>query len=156
MSSWEELKSYFYPDDGFLPEVSLSAYEDQEVVSIFNHLVEISDPSSLESELWHLPTAASVKLSCFPCAAETMLSGDAEAFHILLKQVKFNDVTLPDLGAFIFRDEITLDYRRGPEWTDKVITTFLSLIKTVMVTRPEIVVKHQECNEIFNKHLAGL
>lgn len=156
MSDLEELRTYFYPDDGFLPEVSLVGYNHQEIVGIFNRMVEISDPSSLESELWHLPTESNVKLSHFTCAAETMLNGEAEAFHMMLKKTKFDGVTLPDLGAFIFRDEITLDYRRGSEWTEKVIKAFLRLIKTVMVTSPEIIIHHQECKELFNKHLTRL
>jgi hypothetical protein len=153
MSDWLELKTYFDKDDGFLQEVSVEGYKPQEVVSIFNHLVSISSSSSLESELWYIPTESNVKLNQFPCAAEVMLKGEAEAFHMLLKELTFEGVTLPDLGAFIFKDEITLDYRRGSEWSDQVIRTFLTLISKVMIPRPEIVVKHQECEVLFEKHL---
>jgi len=63
-------------------------------------------------------------------------------------------VTLPDLGVFIFENEIILDYRRGSEWTDEVISTFFALISKVMTPRPEIAVKHQECEALFEKYLA--
>ncbi len=154
MSSWLELKTYFEPDDGFLPEISVEGYKPQEVVSIFNHLVSLSSPSSLESELWHIPTESNVKLNKFPCATEVMLKGEAESFHMLLKELEFEGVTLPYLGAFIFKDEITLDYRRGTEWTDQVVRTLLALISKVMTPRPEITVKHQECEALFAKHLS--
>ena len=154
MSSWLDLKAYFDPDDGFLPEVSLDGYRPQEIVSIFNHLVSISSLSSLESGLWHIPTESNVKLNQFPCAAEVMLKGKAESFHMLLKGLTFEGVTLPDLGAFIFKDGIILDYRRGSEWSDQVIRTFLTLISKVMTPRPEIVVRHQECEALFEKYLS--
>ena len=83
-----------------------------------------------------------------------MLKGEAESFHMLLKELKFEGVTLPDLGVFIFKDEITLDYRRGSEWTDQVMRAFLALISKVMTPRPEISVKHQECETLFAKHLS--
>jgi hypothetical protein len=153
MSSWLDLKTYFEPDDGFLPEVSVEGYKPEEIVGIFNHLVSLSSPSSLESELWHSPTESKVKLNQFLCAAEVMLKGEAESFHMLLKELKFEGVTLPDLGAFIFKDEITIDYRRGSEWTDQVIRTFLALISKVMTPRPGISVKHQECETLFAKYL---
>jgi len=156
MSDWQDLKTYFERDDGFLPEISVCGYKPQEIVSVFNHLVSLSSPSSLESELWHIPTESDVKINQFPCAAEVMLKGEAESFHMLLKELKFEGVTLPDLGAFIFKDEITLDYRRGSEWTDQVIRTFLVLISKVMTPRPEVVVKHQECEILFEKQLARL
>ena len=65
--------------------------------------------TTTKSELWHLPTESNVKLNQFPCAAEVMLKGEAESFHMLLKELRFEGVALPDLGAFIFKDEITLD-----------------------------------------------
>jgi len=154
MNSWQDLKTYFEQDDGFLQEVSLEGYSPQEIVSIFNYLVSLSSPSSLESELWHTLSESNVKLNQFPCAAEVMLEGEAEPFHMLLKELKFEGVTLPDLGAFISTDEIILDYRRGPEWTDQVIRTFLALISKVLKSRPEIATKHQECETLFEKHLA--
>ena len=153
MSSWIDLKTYFDLDDGFLPEVSVEGYNPAEIVSTFNQLVSISSPSSLESELWHIPTESNVKLSQFACAAEVMLRGEAETFHMLLKQPTFEGITLPDLGAFIFKNEIILDYRRGPEWTEQVVNAFLRLISKLMIPRQEIVVKHQECENLFKKHL---
>ena len=106
------------------------------------------------TQLWHIPSESNVKLGQFSCAAEVMLKGEAESFHMLLKEVAFEGVTLPDLGAFIFKDEITLDYRRGSEWSDQAIRTFLTFISKVVTPRPEIVVKHQECEALFTKHLA--
>ena len=154
MSGLIELKTYFDPDDGFLPEVSVAGYKPEEIVSIYERLVSISSPSSLESELWHIPSESNVKLSQFLCAAEVMLKGEAESFHMLLKELIFEGVILPDLGAFIFKDEITLDYRRGSEWPDQVIRLFTNLISKVMTPRSEIVVKHQECEALFKNYFS--
>lgn len=154
MSSLKELKTYFDTDDGYLPDVSVSGYDSKEVPQVFNRLINMSSPSSLESELWHLPTEANVKLSNFDCAAELVVRGEAEPFHMMLKKPMYLGVELPDLGAFIFQENITLDYRRGPEWSYRILATFLTFINTVMLLKPSITVEHEECANLFNKCLA--
>ena len=83
MSILSDLKEYFEIDDGYLPEIVFQGYMESEIIRVYNALTLISDRSSLDSVLWHLPTESEIKLSQFPCAATMIMSGEAEPFRML-------------------------------------------------------------------------
>ncbi len=153
MSILLELKTYFDKDDGFLPEIAFEGYRASEVASIYKNLYKLSDPSSLDSALWHIPSKSDMKLNQFLCAVKVMQNGDAEPFHMLFVKPTYEGIVLPNLGAYISSNEIILDYRRGVEWSEDKINILMKLINNVMRTRSDIVVKHQECEELLNLNL---
>ncbi|NNG42781.1 hypothetical protein HJP15_07590 [Pseudoalteromonas sp. NEC-BIFX-2020_002] len=153
MSILSDLKEYFEIDDGYLPEIAFQGYMESEIIRVYNALTLISDRSSLDSFLWHLPTESEIKLSQFPCAAEMIINGEAEPFRMLFVKMTYKGVSLPDLGAFFSNNELIFDYRRGPVWSEKELAVLLDLINCEIRVSPSIVVKHEECEELFNLNL---
>jgi hypothetical protein len=56
------------------------------------------------------------RVADYPDAAKLVAEGVAEPFHVLAPGLEFAGAVLPDLGVFVWPDELTLDYRMGSEW----------------------------------------
>jgi hypothetical protein len=82
-----------------------------------------------------------------PNAAALVAAGAAEAFHILVHSVRVGGVYLPDLGVFVLRGELALDYQPGPEWDASRFYALLDLVcmlkriapEATISTEPEVV-----------------
>ena len=61
-------------------------------------------------------------------AAALVVSGEAEAFHLVLGGLQSQAVTIPDLGVFVFPDQLALDYRVGPAWGPSEVEAFFRLL----------------------------
>ena len=65
-----------------------------------------------------------------------MISGDAEAFHLILQDPHVGAVALPELGIFVFPEEIALDYRPGPEWGVTEVAALVELLCELLRIAP--------------------
>jgi len=58
--------------------------------------------------------------------------GGAEPFHVLAPGLQFAGVVIPDLGVFVWPDEVTLDYRMGPEWGRRQLLALFELLRQLV------------------------
>ena len=65
-----------------------------------------------------------------------MAAEQAEPFHVLARGVSFGGTAIPDLGVFVWPDELTLDYFQGPEWNEPQVFALFELLRQLVVLSP--------------------
>lgn len=115
MDAWERLRWLFDTEDGALYDVRLSELDEAGVVAAFGFIRSRSaiTPDAL---FWQTQLERNERVADHPDAARLVIRGVAEPFHVLASGLTLAGVVLPDLGVFVWPDEVTLDYRMGPEW----------------------------------------
>ncbi|MES1950514.1 hypothetical protein S4A8_06633 [Salinisphaera sp. S4-8] len=126
---WNELRDLFDTDDGSLPEVRVD-YRDPAATGAGYALLRgraarvVSD----KAYFWSKTHDAEGSLDFVSDAAALVASGEAEAFHVVLGGVQSRSAAVPDLGVFVFADQLALDYRMGRAWGPNELEAFFSLL----------------------------
>ena len=107
------LLSYFGPDDGSLPEIEVTFSDSSRMPLAFQHLYDrgAQNVTANGGYLWLKESQTEAPFSG-PESACLVVSGEAEAFHIVLGGIAGSDQTIPDLGVFVFPDTLAFDYGR--------------------------------------------
>ena len=114
---WTELHDLFDTDDGSLPEVRVAFADKRAVITAFAELRgRGQDVTHRGSTFWSVAHSKDCPLDSVPNAAALVVSGEAEPFHLVLRGIEMSGVRLPDLGVWVFDDQVAIDYRMGPEW----------------------------------------
>jgi hypothetical protein len=116
---WTELRDLFETDDCSLPEVRVD-YTDPEATIRGYALLRKSAHRVLPETLDSVSNAAAL-----------VVSREAEVFHAVFQGIQSQGVTLPDLGAFVFPDQLALDYRMGAEWGPAKVEAFFGLLSAL-------------------------
>jgi hypothetical protein len=82
-----------------------------------------------DARFWHTGLEQEQRVADYPDAARLVACGAAEPFHILAPGLEFAGAVIPDLGVFVWPDEVTLDYRMGPEWGRQQLLALFELLR---------------------------
>ncbi len=126
---WVELHDLFETDDGSLPEVCVD-YTDPEAMARGYVLLRKRAHKVLpeNASFWSVAENREQSLDSVSNAAALVVSREAEAFHVVFQGIQSHGVTLPDLGVFVFPDQLALDYRMGPPWGPAKVEAFFDLL----------------------------
>ena len=69
-----------------------------------------AEMATANPSFWSITDDAERLVDSVPNAAALVVSGDAESFHVVLRGIRSGGVTIPDLGVFVFPDQLALDY----------------------------------------------
>ncbi len=157
-SVWELLHELFETDDGSLPDICIRNVSSEGVVRIWNSLRDHSSGFAGEATLWHDGEGQRLDVNSVENAADLVISGEAEPFHVVLRGVSFEDTSIPDLGVFVFLDEVDLDYRKGPEWSRSGVEALLRLLIMLRGLAPdcEVVLPQEYLPEFRNQFSKAL
>ncbi|RYD20684.1 MAG: hypothetical protein EOP88_14100 [Verrucomicrobiaceae bacterium] len=134
---WNEIHGFFETDDGSLPEIRINHANSQAVVSGFAFLRSLPASASQEPfSFWSLTDDAERPVDSVPNAAALVVSGDAQPFHMIISGIRMCNVTLPDLGVFIFPDQLALDYRMGSHWDGTKVEVLFRLVAELLAQDP--------------------
>jgi hypothetical protein len=125
-----KLARYFVTDDGSLPEVEVSFNTHAQAETAFQYLCERGSVSVAfgPNNVWS-KSSHSERPYAGPGDAALVDSGEIDPFHVVLRNVCCgSDVTIPDLGVFVFPDSLTIDYRMGADWGEPQIDSLLKLL----------------------------
>jgi len=124
------LLSYFGPDDGSLPEIEVTFSDSSRMSLAFQHLYDrgAQNVTANGGYLWLTESQTEAPFSG-PESASLVVSGAAEAFHIVLGGIAGSDQTIPDLGVFVFPDTLAFDYQMGADWGVQEIQSLLELLR---------------------------
>jgi hypothetical protein len=124
------LSRYFETNDGSLPEIEVAFADSSQVPLAFQYLYH-RGAQNVTADGGHLWLAESQTEAPFsgPESAALVVSGVAEAFHIVLGGIAGSDCKIPDLGVFVFTDCLAVDYRMGPDWGPHEIQSLLALLR---------------------------
>jgi hypothetical protein len=134
---WNELRDRFGTDDGSLPEVRVDYCDSAAVVSGYALLrrcaARVVRPDGYHGSKTHEVECPKDTVSS---AAARVVAGEAEAFHVVLGGIRWGNVVIPDLGVFVFQEQLVLDYRMGPAWGPKELDAFFALLRELVSLEP--------------------
>ena len=134
---WSELCDLFDTDDGSLPEVRVDYMDSAATVSGYALLRgRAARVVSENACFWSKTHSADRPLDSVSNAAVLVVSGEAEAFHVVLGGIQSRGVTIPDLGVFVFPDQLAFDYRMGPAWGPKELEALFELLGELIALDP--------------------
>jgi hypothetical protein len=128
---WKELHYLFDTDDGSLPEIWIVNLSKEGVVAIFSYLQNACRAIASGAVFWSLEDQQEKPINSVPNAADLVAQGRAEPFHFLCQALTYEGVVLPDIGVFVFGDQIALDYRMGKEWDAVKLNALFGILKEV-------------------------
>jgi hypothetical protein len=140
-AAWSKLRALFDTDDGSLPAVRLTELTAEGVAAAYAFL---RARASVRPDLvfWHRALDREERLDAWPNPARLVAAGEADPFHFLATGLAFGGVALPDLGVFICPDEVSLDYRMGPEWGEHRLLALFELLRQLSALDPRARVRH--------------
>jgi hypothetical protein len=88
---------------------------------------------SIQPHYWSLIEEKDCPINFGTNPAEQFLRGEIEGFHVVFSGVVApNGTTVPDLGVHVLEtSKIEIDYRMGPEWDEKTVFGFFSILEHV-------------------------
>jgi hypothetical protein len=135
MSVWKRLHFLFDTDDGALYDVRLTELQAEDVAIAFDFLRSRAQ-MDLHATFWHRGLDREERLDAYSNPARLVADGVAEPFHVLAQGLSLRGVTLPDLGVFVWPDEITLDYFKGPAWGEPQVLALFELLRQLVALAP--------------------
>ena len=126
---WDKLREFFTTDDGSLPEVCIR-FDDGVGVSKGYALLRSRARGAVTEDptFWSVTHGEDRPIDSVANAADFVLSGEAESFHLVLGGIEIAGTVLPDLGVRVHKDELDLDYRMGKDWGEAEVEAFFTLI----------------------------
>ena len=128
MDAWDRLRWLFDTDDGGLYDIRLKGLDEAGLVKAFEFIRSRAriTPDAL---FWHTGLQKDQRVADYPDAARLVVQAVAEPFHVLATGMEFDGSVIPDLGVFVWTDELTLDYRMGPEWGRPQLMALFELLR---------------------------
>jgi hypothetical protein len=147
VSDLESVRKCFVIDDGSLPGIELKFDRVEEIPRAFAFLRSISNLTTPEAVFWNKVTNLEAMVDSVTNAASLVVEGSAECFRIGIAP-RFEGVELPELGIYIFADNMEIDWRMGSDWNDARVLAFFDLLAKLKTLFPSF--------EIHDCELEGL
>jgi hypothetical protein len=154
---WKQLHHLFDTNDGSLPSIELNNLNTQEIERIYLYLRSQSELVSIGSYFWSTVAEEEIPIDSVENAAHLVIIGEAEDFHLVVSGLTFGDAVIPDLGIFVFKNLIELDYRMGEEWGIAEVDALFMLFSKIRELAPLVEIDlpefYTEDNERFTSAL---
>ena len=131
MDAWDQLRKLFDTDDGGLYDIRLAGLGEASLVVAFDFIRSRASVMA-DALFWHTGLQKDQRVADYPDAPRLVAQGTAEPFHVLASGLEFCGAVLPDLGVFVWPDELTLDYRMGPEWDRPQLIALFELLRQLV------------------------
>lgn len=129
---WDKLHDMFDTDDGSLPEIYLVNLSGDSVANIWTYLVKSASGLNPDASFWHRAKGSDIPIDEVPNAAQLVVQGEAESFHVVVHGISVGGTVIPDLGVFVFPDAIYFDYRMGREWGAEELNSLFALLHQLL------------------------
>jgi hypothetical protein len=139
---WSQLHDLFDTDDGSLPDIELNSLTAEEIENIYAYLRLNSKIVSRGSYFWSITTQEEVPVDSVENAANLVVRGEAEYFHIVVGGLTFGGIVIPDLGIFVFENSMSLDYRMGQEWGSSEVDALFALFSKIREIAPLVEIEY--------------
>ena len=118
-------------NDGSAPCVVVS-FKNQKVVAFAYERIQLLAKCfpSIQPHYWSLIEKKDCTINFGTNPAEQFVRGEIEGFHVVFSGVVApNGAPVPDLGVHVLEtNKIEIDYRMGPEWDEKTVFGFFSIL----------------------------
>ena len=126
---WAELHALFDTDDGSLPEILITKLSKDGVSAIFAYLQRNYHQIANSASFWSIEDQQEKLVASVPNAATLVVQGRAEPFHFICQGLAYDGQAIPDLGVFVFANQINLDYQMGAEWNAMKLQALFGVLK---------------------------
>jgi hypothetical protein len=137
---WEAIHELFDTISGELPEIDLDCLSGHQIIKIFSLLAAHS--KEILGTFWDNKMNADRPICSVENAAKMVVEGKASCFHALMRGIEINGTAIPDLGVFVYEDNMSLDYRMGPKWGPRELAALFQLLGRIKKLAPDIKVRH--------------
>lgn len=138
--AWDIAKRNFTDYDGSLPGIEFTCLTPDGVRCLVDYFLRHGTIVTENATLYDKYRQADVPLNQLDDLAGLVLAGTTDSFHCCFGGISYDDVKLPVLGVFVFRDCVEIDYRMGPEWNPDNVDTFSRLLAYLKCLAPEAIV----------------
>lgn len=116
--NWNKLLKILEVDDGSLPEIELNNLLADEVIDAYEFLrVHSEKISSIDPSYWSILENRPVLFSYKNNPSIFVVKNEADPFHICFDGIRSpNGKKVLQLGVYVFKDSLTLDYKMGSQW----------------------------------------
>ena len=142
---WAKLHDLFDTDDGSLPEIHVNYATRAATVSGYDLLRRRAARVVTEKPyFWSKAHDAECALDSVSNAAAFVVTGEAEPFHVVLGGIQTRSTTIPDLGVFVFPNQLAMDYRMGPAWGASALEALFQVLVELVAFDPSATVSLEE------------
>jgi hypothetical protein len=142
---WDLLHDLFDTDDGSLPEIELTNLNSSQISKIYLFLVSLGKEIKPKGiTFWDNELNQARSIDSVENPATLITEYRASPFHIVISSITLDEITIPDLGVFIFQESISMDYRKGTLWTPDKLYALLELLCQIKNLAPEVNISLQE------------
>lgn len=126
----------FDTDDGSLPEIRIDFASNSSTVAGYGILARRGAIAGDNPSFWSIAHQAERPLESVENAAALVVAGEAESFHVVFRGIRAEGAVIPDLGVFVFPDQLALDYRMGSEWGPPELGALFLLVSELVALEP--------------------
>ncbi len=150
-NAWQIASINFRDDDGSLPSVEFDQLKPESVGRIYQYIRERSHCVSELPTVWDDKEQSDVPLMTLdnPCA--WLHEGRIDSFHCCFGRISNGATSIPDLGIFVFKDCVQIDFRMGREWNPKNVDAFFRLLADLKALAPEARIKSAESEGLMDE-----
>ena len=112
MDAWDRLRWQSDTDDGGLYNIRVAGLDEPGVVAAFEFIL-VRSASDPDYHFWHTGLERDERMADYPDAARLIVRGVADPLNVLASGLAFRGAEIPDLGVFVWADEVTFDCRMG-------------------------------------------
>lgn len=117
-----------------LPEIRITGISADGLVAIYKLLQSLG--AAPPGMVWSVARTQMVRADASDQPAAQLAKGQVDPFHVPMRRAVISGETLPDLGLFFMRDELSIDYRMGTVWTPARIDALFELLHRLMALAP--------------------
>jgi hypothetical protein len=132
---WDTWHTEFDENDGSLPELRLVDVPPGGANAVWRVLISRARDIA-PTTLWREDLGCDVPIGSGMDAGDLVSAGKVASFHTVLRGVRRAGIELPELGVFCALEEVSLDYRGGPEWDPGAFLALLGLLSDMVDVAP--------------------
>ena len=151
MPDFQSIQDCFLHDDGSLPGIELRCDDTREIPRIYEFLLSGSEITTVDASFWDEIAQRDVRIDSVPNPASLVVDGTSTGFHLCVRK-QIAGVDLPELGISVFQNNIELDWRMGPEWTEEKVFTFFELLHLLKDLAPSLELAGPEMEGVVDPH----
>lgn len=143
MAPWQQIFDLFDVDDGSLPDVFVDDLTREQIVDVYDWIMcHCSGPGCRTA--WSISKQVDVPVADLPSPALAYVDGEVESFRHLLTDLSIGGVPLQDMTVCLEGSGLSVDYRKGPQWTQTTINALLELLTHIQQRAPAARIWHSE------------
>lgn len=153
---WDKIHDFFDQDDGSYPEICLCNLTPDSIIKSYNFIRKnggflVGGPRFLNAE-----QGCEMGLDEVEDASKLVVNRKAHPFHFMIRNIRFNEKQIDEIGIFVLDNAIAIDYEKGPFWNELKVASLMTLIHLIMKDSPQSFIRledevPQEAKERFEE-----